>query len=135
MQGEGSKRCTKCGESKPVSEFHRDRAQASGRKSRCRACLNAASSAYYWATKPERQAYVKANLHLYREQMRRRRADPEKREQINAQARARRKGNAEYIAKVRALQKAHPETVALIDKRRTAKRRARTQAQFVEDVH
>lgn len=88
-----SKRCTKCGETKPVSEFHRRNTEGTdGYRSHCKSCArardkrtpeaeNARATAYYWANKTQRQAYVKANLHLFREQSRRRRerlrADPE----------------------------------------------------------
>ena len=35
-----SKRCTKCGEEKPLEEFYVDRKGREGRSSRCRACIN-----------------------------------------------------------------------------------------------
>jgi hypothetical protein len=32
------KRCTKCGETKPIAEFNRDRTKPDGRRSRCKLC-------------------------------------------------------------------------------------------------
>lgn len=33
------KTCTKCGETKSLDDFHRDRSQADGRRARCRECV------------------------------------------------------------------------------------------------
>jgi hypothetical protein len=44
-------RCYRCGETKPVEEFARDRSKASGRKSLCKACDNAKSKDYYAANR------------------------------------------------------------------------------------
>lgn len=41
------KTCPKCGETKPVSEFHPDKTKSSGIKSRCKKCVNEISSIYY----------------------------------------------------------------------------------------
>jgi 5-methylcytosine-specific restriction endonuclease McrA len=126
------KRCTKCGETKPVEQFHRRTTEGrSGYHSWCKACKNGANkrtpeqenarmTAYYWANKAERQAYVKANLHIYRAQTRKRRADPKVREQINAAAREKRRGNPEYLDRARLI---------------VAWRAARKLAAFTEDVH
>ena len=35
---EGSKACTKCGEIKPRSEFHKDRSQGTGLRCKCKVC-------------------------------------------------------------------------------------------------
>lgn len=40
------KRCSKCGETKPVSEFHRDRRNKSGLQSQCRNCHKDSQKAY-----------------------------------------------------------------------------------------
>ena len=34
-----SKPCTKCGETKPLDDFHRDKTRAGGRKSDCKECV------------------------------------------------------------------------------------------------
>ena len=41
------KTCTKCGESKPLDEFHRDKARRDGREPRCKTCRRAQASEYY----------------------------------------------------------------------------------------
>lgn len=38
MQDEEYKRCTKCGEEKPVEEFQRERRRLSGRTAQCKTC-------------------------------------------------------------------------------------------------
>jgi hypothetical protein len=43
----GSKRCTKCGEEKPLEEFHRRSDVPDGRTSRCKACEKARKAAFY----------------------------------------------------------------------------------------
>ena len=43
-----SKRCTKCGETKPLDEYHRDKRSKDGRVPRCKACVKACA-AEYWA--------------------------------------------------------------------------------------
>ncbi len=42
-----TKRCTKCGEEKPLSEFHRDRTKSDGRKSWCKLCTSGYQREYY----------------------------------------------------------------------------------------
>jgi len=41
------KRCSKCKETKALSEFHRDRSRRDGRQIRCKVCSNADSRAYH----------------------------------------------------------------------------------------
>ncbi len=41
-----SKRCTKCLEWKPISDFHRDRTKRDGLKAQCRACQNESKREY-----------------------------------------------------------------------------------------
>jgi 5-methylcytosine-specific restriction endonuclease McrA len=115
------KRCTKCGETKPLDAFspRGDGKGRDGRASHCKVCRSAARTVFYWANKPVRQAYVKANRHLFREQSRRRRADPEIRAQINAAARERQRRDPEYLARARI---------------NVARREALKRAAFVEDV-
>lgn len=42
-----AKRCTKCGETKPLAAFHRDASSPDGHKRWCKACNNAAFREYY----------------------------------------------------------------------------------------
>lgn len=41
---DGMKRCTKCGETKALAEFHRSVSSRDGRASRCKDCRNEDSS-------------------------------------------------------------------------------------------
>jgi len=50
------KRCSKCGEEKPVSEFYRDARARDGLKSRCKECYDAARRPDGQACLPARQA-------------------------------------------------------------------------------
>jgi len=43
----GAKKCTKCGETKPVSEFHRSQRLRDGRDIYCKACRCGISSDYH----------------------------------------------------------------------------------------
>jgi hypothetical protein len=52
--------CTKCGETKPLSEFAVDRSKGDGLKSWCKACDNARSRAYYAANRERVLARVNA---------------------------------------------------------------------------
>ena len=62
------KTCTKCGETKALTEFHKDKRARLGRRSACKNCIKASDKARYEANKEEKKAYSKA----YRE------ANPEK---------------------------------------------------------
>lgn len=42
-----TKRCTKCGETKPLAEYHRDASTSDGHARWCKACVRAAGMAYY----------------------------------------------------------------------------------------
>jgi 5-methylcytosine-specific restriction endonuclease McrA len=51
--------CTRCGTTKPVAEFARDRSKKSGRTPHCKVCINAKSKRYYAEHREERLAYAK----------------------------------------------------------------------------
>lgn len=72
------KPCTKCDETKPLDEYHRDRTTGDGRASKCRSCVAAysaansekrrASSAAWYAANRERASvraaeYIETNRH------------------------------------------------------------------------
>ena len=42
-----SKTCTKCGETKPLDDFHRDKTRAGGRKPYCKECVREYARRYY----------------------------------------------------------------------------------------
>lgn len=54
----GEHTCTKCGETKPVSAFHRDARAPKGFASSCKACRTAQSAAYYADNRDDRLAQV-----------------------------------------------------------------------------
>lgn len=45
------KACTKCGETKPLDEYHREKRTRDGRVSHCKACVSAARAEYYTANR------------------------------------------------------------------------------------
>jgi hypothetical protein len=54
---ESSKKCTKCGEVKPLEDFYKDKSKKDGRESNCKLCRKA----YHQANKGKLEAYKKAN--------------------------------------------------------------------------
>lgn len=77
-EGTGSKRCTKCGENKPLTKFSRDKSKLSGFKSTCKECGRDASRQYR-AANPDKSSvdsrrYRAANSEKAREYARRYRA-------------------------------------------------------------
>ena len=74
------KRCKKCGESKPYSEFHRATGMRDGHRSECKACHHAQQKRWYEANREASIASVKRwqqankdHLHAYRREYRQRR--------------------------------------------------------------
>jgi len=53
------KRCPRCGETKPVSDYYKDTSKSDLLSTMCMCCKRAASSAYYHAHKEARQAYYR----------------------------------------------------------------------------
>lgn len=54
------KACTKCGTSKPKTDFCRDSRRSDGLKSWCKDCDNAANAAWYAANREKRRAVINA---------------------------------------------------------------------------
>ena len=67
-----TKKCAKCGEQKPFSEFHKDKRQRLGLQCRCKACHKVLAAA--WWAKNGKTSYLKQK----RSQMEWRRNNPEK---------------------------------------------------------
>jgi hypothetical protein len=74
------KRCKKCGELKPLTEFHRATGMADGHRSECKECHRVRMRAWYQANRERAIAEVKRwqqenkdQLHAYRKQYRQRR--------------------------------------------------------------
>ena len=52
-----SKPCTKCGETKPLDDFHRDKTRAGGRKSDCKECVREYERRYREENRDKRLEY------------------------------------------------------------------------------
>ena len=68
------KRCSECGEVRPVEEFSRDRSRHDGRMIRCRACDNARARRYYEANRERKLAKANARNAMLRAMLREARA-------------------------------------------------------------
>ena len=106
------KTCTKCGETKPLSEFSADDAYKAGYQSHCKACKNAYQRARYAKNRERELARVKAwheknpgKMAEYRKKMMQ---DPERR--------------AKQLAKVTKWAAEHPEAVKKSRLRQVQKR-------------
>lgn len=58
---EGFKRCSRCGEIKPISEFYRYKTSKDGLRSECKECQKAMQAEYYKANKDKIAEYLQAN--------------------------------------------------------------------------
>jgi 5-methylcytosine-specific restriction endonuclease McrA len=124
------KTCTKCGETKPLEEFHRESRGRYGRRSRCKVCVNAQKKTWREAN-PEK---VRAAFKAWRE------ADPEREyarhkayreanpEKKRAAFKAWREANPDKErARKKAWREANPE------KSRAACRRSRARKRLLEE--
>lgn len=75
-----TKTCTKCGETKPLSEFHKEACKKDGHRNQCKVCTCANSRKYAAEHKEERAAYKREWV-------------AENREHVNARNRAYRAAN------------------------------------------
>jgi len=91
-----NKTCTKCGETKPTTEFYKKSAARDGLRNQCKSCKKAQQKAWHEANREEKKASSKA----YRE------ANPEK---IKARRKAYHEANPE---KIKAQKKAYRLTPA-----------------------
>ena len=66
-----SKTCTKCGETKPLDDFHRDKTGAGGRRPDCKECVRERSRSYYEENRDKRlecsRRYYEENRNKVRE--------------------------------------------------------------------
>lgn len=115
MSSVPGKACKKCGEEKPLSEYHRKRSNRDGYKNSCRDCCNTRGRAYYRANpeaKRQQNAVWRAqNVERHREMVRdhyRRNA-----EQVLARTTAYQRANPERVTKwSREYRERNPEKVA-----------------------
>lgn len=61
-----SKRCSKCGVTKTLAEFWRDRTRIDGMRAQCKKCTRAYNRAYYDERREERRAYYEDHLEARR---------------------------------------------------------------------
>lgn len=71
---DGAKVCTKCGEEKPLAEYHRDAKGRAGLSARCKVCARVAGDAWYAAT--GRQRYAENREGILERQRAKSRANP-----------------------------------------------------------
>lgn len=128
------KRCFRCGETKPVTDFSRAKNRADGLCHQCKACTRAYHEANKEKMAENKRAYNDAN-----------------KEQITKRKRAYREANKEKIAEyrrayddankmeiaeyMRAWQKANPESVRSALHRRRARKQGAEGSHTKEDIH
>lgn len=118
------KRCSKCGETKALSEFYRDRAASDGLTYRCKPCLRSAAKTWR-QVHPERQAQNNRQwVSKHRDQRQKQQSAWYLRNQGQQRERVRqwRVANREhYIARHKRYVKRHPEKIKAIQNRRRAR--------------
>ena len=67
-----SKTCTKCGETKPLDDFHRDKTGAGGRRPDCKECRRGYSRRYREENRDERREYDRRYREENRDELRER---------------------------------------------------------------
>ena len=67
-----SKTCTKCGETKPLDDFHRDKTRSGGRRSDCKECRREYSRRYREENRDERREYDRRYREENRDELRER---------------------------------------------------------------
>ena len=100
------KTCTKCGETKPLDDFHRDQSKADGRKSRCHECTAEYRRGYHEENRDKdlgrQRRWREENRDKFLE--RKRRHYEENRDKEMERQRRYREGNRDYL---RALNRAN----------------------------
>ena len=97
---ETTKVCNKCGEDKPLSEYHKQKQKKDGHHPTCKVCRKAANKAYYEANREKLAASDKAYYEANRER-------------INAQKKAHYEANRErIIAERKAYSEANREGIS-----------------------
>ena len=80
-----SKTCTKCGETKPLDDFHRNKTGAGGRRPDCKECVREYKRSYYEENRDKRLEYSRRYYEENRDKVRecQRRYREENRDIIN----------------------------------------------------
>lgn len=151
-QPEATKRCTKCGEVKPVSGFSRSKADRSGLQRWCKECVKAHYKAHQKEEAAKRRAYRNANLEkvLSREKAYREARTEEQIARSKAYSKAYRKAHREELASrkkayydthreeriayTKAYNKAHPDKRMDAHHRRRARKRSAPGSHTAADI-
>lgn len=56
---DGRRICSRCGETKPIDQFDKDKRASGGRRSQCKACRSARMSGYYRENREDRREYAR----------------------------------------------------------------------------
>ena len=127
-----AKKCSKCGEEKPLEQFHKQKECKDGRRPDCKSCFYAAAKARIkpgeraWRGKLYRQRHPEANREYY---------EKNKARIIPQQVEYNRRNKEAYLAKMRAWRKANPEKVQVWVRNRRAKLKGLSGSHTIEDIH
>lgn len=140
QQNSGVKRCTKCGEVKPLDEFHKDRQNHSnGRVAQCKVCTKKRMQRYYEKNKTQIIARIRKYEQLHQQEVasRHHKYYLAHREEIIARSAQWHKENPEKVRIQNAKwNKNHPEKMREIVNRRRARKVAaigsHTSKDFIE---
>ena len=121
------KTCTKCGESKPISEYHKDKSAKDGLYTQCKLCVNARTAAYREKNPGIRKAYSSVYRTKNRDKCRSacrawRAANQEKEKSYQADYRSAHRDKA--IASLVSWREKYPEKVRIYSQNRRAKKQA-----------
>ena len=94
-----SKACTKCGETKPLDDFHRDKTGAGGRRPDCKECVRERSRSYHEENRDKRLEYSRRYHEENRDKVRerKRRYYEENRDKVRESKRRYRKENRDKV--------------------------------------
>ena len=78
------KTCTKCGETKPLDEYHKQKSARDGRQARCKACVKAYAADWYARNRDEVLAYQASYYQANRDAIRVYKAEYHSRPEVKA---------------------------------------------------
>jgi 5-methylcytosine-specific restriction endonuclease McrA len=126
-----AKKCSKCGEEKPLEQFHKQKECKDGRRPDCKACFYAAGRA---RLKPGQHAAYSRAFRLRNPNSNREYYQKNKAVLIAKMAEYNRRNWESYLAKMRAWRKANPEKVQVWVRNRRAKLKGLSGSHTIEDI-
>lgn len=126
MRIRAMKRCSKCGEVKPVGDFSRHKGKSDGLQTHCKAC----NAAYYRSHREERVAYTAAYQRSHKEE-RAAYTAAYTQEHLAERAAWRRRNSAKAVSRAKAWRKANPERHKDHLRRASAVRHARKKGAYI----